>query len=86
MTAPLCRTFSTQAAGNFAQPVVSVLFFLLSPSVSMLAVEEYEELQVNLELEKDLRKKAESFAQEVGKLLRTGEGRGLRRTPVGKTG
>lgn len=52
----------------------------------MLAVEEYEELQVNLELEKDLRKKAESFAQEVGKLLRTGEGRGLRRTPVGKTG
>lgn len=38
----------------------------------MLAVEEYEELQVNLELEKDLRKKAESFAQEVGMLLRTG--------------
>ncbi|KAB1270872.1 Shootin-1 [Camelus dromedarius] len=33
--------------------------------VSMLAVEEYEEMQVNLELEKDLRKKAESFAQEV---------------------
>ncbi|XP_023417379.1 shootin-1 isoform X2 [Cavia porcellus] len=33
--------------------------------VSMLAVEEYEELQVNLELEKDLRKKAESFAQEM---------------------
>lgn len=32
----------------------------------MLAVEEYEELQENLELEKDLRKKAESFAQEVG--------------------
>ncbi|EPY82192.1 shootin-1-like isoform 1 [Camelus ferus] len=32
--------------------------------VSMLAVEEYEEMQVNLELEKDLRKKAESFAQE----------------------
>ncbi|EDL01817.1 RIKEN cDNA 4930506M07, isoform CRA_a [Mus musculus] len=31
----------------------------------MLAVEEYEELQVNLELEKDLRKKAESFAQEM---------------------
>jgi len=31
----------------------------------MLAVEEYEEMQVNLELEKDLRKKAESFAQEV---------------------
>jgi hypothetical protein len=38
----------------------------------MLAVEEYEELQVNLELEKDLRKKAESFAQEVGMLQRTG--------------
>ncbi|KAK7811728.1 hypothetical protein U0070_023209 [Myodes glareolus] len=36
--------------------------------VSMLAVEEYEELQVNLELEKDLRKKAESFAQEVKEL------------------
>lgn len=33
--------------------------------VSVLAVEEYEELQVNLELEKDLRKKAESFAQEM---------------------
>uniref|UniRef100_A0ABI7WY56 Shootin-1 n=1 Tax=Felis catus TaxID=9685 RepID=A0ABI7WY56_FELCA len=33
--------------------------------VSMLAVEEYEEMQVNLQLEKDLRKKAESFAQEV---------------------
>ncbi|ELK36754.1 Shootin-1 [Myotis davidii] len=33
--------------------------------VSMLAVEEYEEMQVNLELEKDLRKKAESFAQEM---------------------
>uniref|UniRef100_A0A2K5CLI3 Shootin-1 n=1 Tax=Aotus nancymaae TaxID=37293 RepID=A0A2K5CLI3_AOTNA len=33
--------------------------------VSILAVEEYEEMQVNLELEKDLRKKAESFAQEV---------------------
>ena len=48
----------------------------------MLAVEEYEELQVNLELEKDLRKKAESFAQEVGMLLRTGK---LPRTPVGKT-
>uniref|UniRef100_A0A8I3W3W5 Shootin-1 n=1 Tax=Callithrix jacchus TaxID=9483 RepID=A0A8I3W3W5_CALJA len=32
--------------------------------VSILAVEEYEEMQVNLELEKDLRKKAESFAQE----------------------
>lgn len=39
----------------------------------MLAVEEYEELQVNLELEKDLRKKAESFAQEVGKLPRLGD-------------
>lgn len=34
-------------------------------SVSVLAVEEYEEMQVNLQLEKDLRKKAESFAQEV---------------------
>ncbi|XP_049710611.1 shootin-1 isoform X2 [Elephas maximus indicus] len=33
--------------------------------VSMLAVEEYEEMQVNLELEKNLRKKAESFAQEM---------------------
>ncbi|XP_055447702.1 shootin-1 isoform X2 [Psammomys obesus] len=33
--------------------------------VSMLAAEEYEELQENLELEKDLRKKAESFAQEM---------------------
>ncbi|XP_029466344.1 shootin-1 isoform X3 [Rhinatrema bivittatum] len=33
--------------------------------VSVLAVEEYEELQVNLELEKDLRKKAESVAQEM---------------------
>ncbi|XP_012659089.2 shootin-1 isoform X1 [Otolemur garnettii] len=33
--------------------------------VSILAVEEYEDMQVNLELEKDLRKKAESFAQEM---------------------
>ncbi|XP_036121689.1 shootin-1 [Molossus molossus] len=33
--------------------------------VSMLAAAEYEEMQVNLELEKDLRKKAESFAQEM---------------------
>ncbi|KAI5175105.1 shootin-1 isoform X1 [Manis pentadactyla] len=33
--------------------------------VSKLAVEEYEEMQVNLNLEKDLRKKAESFAQEM---------------------
>uniref|UniRef100_A0A8C0X243 Shootin-1 n=1 Tax=Castor canadensis TaxID=51338 RepID=A0A8C0X243_CASCN len=33
--------------------------------VSMLAVEEYEEMQVSLELEKNLRKKAESFAQEI---------------------
>ncbi|XP_037660405.1 shootin-1 isoform X2 [Choloepus didactylus] len=33
--------------------------------VSILAVEEYEEMQVNLELEKGLRKKAESFAQEM---------------------
>ncbi|KAM6185313.1 shootin-1 [Rhynchocyon petersi] len=33
--------------------------------VSMMAVEEYEEMQENLELEKDLRKKAESFAQEM---------------------
>lgn len=33
--------------------------------MSVLAVEEYEELHVNFELEKNLRKKAESFAQEV---------------------
>ncbi|XP_004579846.2 shootin-1 isoform X1 [Ochotona princeps] len=33
--------------------------------VSVLAVEEYEEMQASLELEKDLRKKAESFAQEM---------------------
>ncbi|XP_077205994.1 shootin-1 [Paroedura picta] len=33
--------------------------------VSVLAVEEYEELQVNFELEKNLRKRAESFAQEM---------------------
>ncbi|XP_051055626.1 shootin-1 isoform X2 [Phodopus roborovskii] len=33
--------------------------------VSVLAAEEYEELQVNLDLERDLRKKAESFAQEM---------------------
>ncbi|XP_074855906.1 shootin-1 [Carettochelys insculpta] len=33
--------------------------------VSVLAVEEYKELQENFELEKDLRKKAESFAQEM---------------------
>ncbi|XP_027561404.1 shootin-1 isoform X2 [Neopelma chrysocephalum] len=33
--------------------------------VSVMAVEEYEELHVNFELEKDLRKKAESFAQEM---------------------
>ncbi|XP_006831452.1 PREDICTED: shootin-1 isoform X4 [Chrysochloris asiatica] len=33
--------------------------------VSMLAVEEYEDMQLTLELEKDLRKKAESFAQEM---------------------
>uniref|UniRef100_A0A8C8SFF8 Shootin-1 n=1 Tax=Pelusios castaneus TaxID=367368 RepID=A0A8C8SFF8_9SAUR len=33
--------------------------------VSVLAVEEYEELQENFALEKDLRKKAESFAQEM---------------------
>ncbi|KAI1236170.1 hypothetical protein IHE44_0001447 [Lamprotornis superbus] len=32
--------------------------------VSVLAVEEYEELHENFELEKNLRKKAESFAQE----------------------
>lgn len=36
--------------------------------MSRLAVEEYEEMQVNLNLEKDLRKKAESFAQEVSVL------------------
>lgn len=33
--------------------------------MSVLAVEEYEELHENFELEKNLRKKAESFAQEV---------------------
>lgn len=33
--------------------------------VSVLAVEEYEELQVNFELEKDLRKRAESLAHEM---------------------
>ncbi|XP_061220221.1 shootin-1 isoform X2 [Neopsephotus bourkii] len=33
--------------------------------VSVMAVEEYEELHVNFELEKNLRKKAESFAQEM---------------------
>uniref|UniRef100_A0A0F7Z5Y6 Shootin-1 n=1 Tax=Crotalus adamanteus TaxID=8729 RepID=A0A0F7Z5Y6_CROAD len=33
--------------------------------MSILAVEEYEELQVNFELEKNLRKRAESFAQEM---------------------
>eukprot|EP00076_Gallus_gallus_P048554 XP_421781.3 shootin-1 isoform X1 [Gallus gallus] len=33
--------------------------------VSVLAVEEYEELHVNFELEKNLWKKAESFAQEM---------------------
>nr|XP_005310408.1 shootin-1 [Chrysemys picta bellii] len=33
--------------------------------VSVLAVGEYEELQENFELEKNLRKKAESFAQEM---------------------
>ncbi|XP_019411530.1 PREDICTED: shootin-1 isoform X1 [Crocodylus porosus] len=33
--------------------------------VSVMAVEEYEELQVNFDLEKNLRKKAESFAQEM---------------------
>uniref|UniRef100_A0A670IEB4 Shootin-1 n=1 Tax=Podarcis muralis TaxID=64176 RepID=A0A670IEB4_PODMU len=33
--------------------------------MSVLAVEEYEELQVNFELEKDLRQRAESFAQEM---------------------
>jgi hypothetical protein len=47
--------------------------FLSSPvEVSMLAVEEYEEMQVSLELEKNLRKKAESFAQEVSMLCRPG--------------
>lgn len=35
--------------------------------MSVLAVEEYEELQVNFELEKDLRKRAESLAHEVFK-------------------
>uniref|UniRef100_A0A8C5WFF7 Shootin-1 n=1 Tax=Leptobrachium leishanense TaxID=445787 RepID=A0A8C5WFF7_9ANUR len=34
-------------------------------NLSMLAVEEYEELQTNLEMEKDLREKAESLAQEM---------------------
>ncbi|MBN3324369.1 SHOT1 protein, partial [Atractosteus spatula] len=33
--------------------------------VSRLALEEYEELQENLELEKDLRREAEGFAQEM---------------------
>ncbi|KAM9380087.1 shootin-1 [Phaethornis superciliosus] len=33
--------------------------------VSVMAVEEYEELHVNFELEKNLRQKAESFAQEM---------------------
>ncbi|KAH0623714.1 hypothetical protein JD844_006791 [Phrynosoma platyrhinos] len=33
--------------------------------LSVLAVEEYEEMQVNFELEKNLRKRAESFAQEM---------------------
>ncbi|XP_026525987.1 shootin-1 [Notechis scutatus] len=33
--------------------------------MSVLAVEEYEELQVNFELEQNLRKKAETFAQEM---------------------
>ncbi|XP_042312966.1 shootin-1 [Sceloporus undulatus] len=33
--------------------------------MSVLAVEEYEEMQVNFELEKNLRKRAESFAQEM---------------------
>ncbi|ETE70821.1 Shootin-1, partial [Ophiophagus hannah] len=33
--------------------------------MSVLAVEEYEELQDNFELEKNLRKKAETFAQEM---------------------
>ncbi|KYO40520.1 shootin-1 isoform B [Alligator mississippiensis] len=33
--------------------------------VSVMAVEEYEELQVNFDLEKNLRKQAESFAQEM---------------------
>uniref|UniRef100_A0ACB8FA54 Shootin-1 n=1 Tax=Sphaerodactylus townsendi TaxID=933632 RepID=A0ACB8FA54_9SAUR len=37
--------------------------------VSVLAVEEYEELQVNFELEKSLRKRAESFAQEPPPLI-----------------
>lgn len=37
--------------------------------MSVLAVEEYEELQVNFELEQNLRKRAESFAQEVSELL-----------------
>uniref|UniRef100_A0A674HG44 Shootin-1 n=1 Tax=Taeniopygia guttata TaxID=59729 RepID=A0A674HG44_TAEGU len=36
--------------------------------VSVLAVEEYEELHENFELEKNLRKKAESFAQEIKEL------------------
>ncbi|XP_032080878.1 shootin-1 [Thamnophis elegans] len=33
--------------------------------MSVLAVDEYEELQVNFELEKNLRKRAENFAQEM---------------------
>lgn len=55
--------FSIHSPDNLCD--ISSIFYSLSSSVSMLAVEEYEEMQVNLELEKDLRKKAESFAQEV---------------------
>ncbi|ELW71005.1 Shootin-1 [Tupaia chinensis] len=43
----------------------SKLVEVIEEVLSMLAVEEYEEMQVNLELEKDLRKKAETFAQEM---------------------
>ncbi|XP_059109735.1 cytochrome P450 2C27-like [Peromyscus eremicus] len=47
--------------------------FSTSIAVSMLAVEEFEELQVNLELEKGLRKKAESLVQGVGMLQKPGD-------------
>lgn len=35
------------------------------PAVSVLAVEEYEDLQNSLEMEKDLRERAETLAREV---------------------
>uniref|UniRef100_A0A8D0GAN9 Shootin-1 n=1 Tax=Sphenodon punctatus TaxID=8508 RepID=A0A8D0GAN9_SPHPU len=45
--------------------LLCVLCCVFSYLVSVLAVEEYEELQLNFELEQNLRKKAESFAQEM---------------------